>query len=94
MNNQGKRDDQVRGALFGLFIGWMGILLFCLIAVLFCGCATKKYCEKTHVITEMDGDRVIRWYTCTPVKPGDVSSDIKWGDLKPIFKNNESKRTD
>ena len=26
-------------------------------------------------------------------KPGDVISDMKWGDLKPIFKSNESKRS-
>ena len=26
-------------------------------------------------------------------KPGDITSNMKWGDLKPIFKNNESERS-
>jgi len=65
MENMNRRDRQYKDAALGAFIGWIGILLFCLIAVLFTGCTTtKKCCEKEHVITEMDGDRVINWYTC------------------------------
>ena len=71
MNNQGKRKDQIdfnNKMAMGALGGIIGILIFCLIAVLFTGCATtqptKKCCEKEHVITEWDGDRQINWYTC------------------------------
>jgi len=33
--NQGKREDQVRSAQLGLFIGFIGIMIVCLVAVVF-----------------------------------------------------------
>ena len=52
-NHQGKTPQQYEDAALGAFIGWIGILLFCLIAVLFTGCATtneapQKPCCKTE----------------------------------------------
>ena len=68
LNNQGKRKDQIdfsNKMAMGAIGGIIGILIFCIIVVLFTGCTTtKKCCDKEHVITEMDGDRVINWYTC------------------------------
>jgi hypothetical protein len=43
MNNQGKRQEQYKDALLGAFMGWVGILLFCLIALLFTGCMGTYY---------------------------------------------------
>ena len=64
MNNQGKSKDQLKSTMFGLFIGWVGILFLTLLMLLVGCTTTKKCCDKEHVITEMDGDRVINWYTC------------------------------
>jgi len=58
LNNQGKKPNQIYSSLLGSFIGWLCLLLFLIIVVLTQGCVTK-----THVITEMDGDREIRWYS-------------------------------
>ena len=64
MNNQGKSKDQLKSSILGVFIGWIGILFLTLIMLL-TGCTTtKKCCDKEHVITEWDGNREIRWYTC------------------------------
>ena len=38
-----RRDRQYKDAALGAFIGWIGILLFCLIAVLFTGCVGTYY---------------------------------------------------
>tara|TARA_Y100000296_G_scaffold80496_1_gene106110 strand:- start:444 stop:893 length:450 start_codon:yes stop_codon:yes gene_type:complete len=38
-----RRDRQYKDATSGAFIGWVGILLFCLIAVLFTGCVGTYY---------------------------------------------------
>tara|TARA_Y100000034_G_C6870711_1_gene397488 strand:- start:878 stop:1381 length:504 start_codon:yes stop_codon:yes gene_type:complete len=38
-----KSDRQYRDAALGAFIGWIGILLFCLMAVLFTGCYGTYY---------------------------------------------------
>ena len=56
MNNQGKRPDQIdfsNNMAMGAIGGVIGILIFCLIIVLFAGCATtnetpKKPCCKTE----------------------------------------------
>ena len=48
MENMNRRDRQYKDATLGAFIGWIGILLFCLIAVLFsCGVTktTTHNCE-------------------------------------------------
>ncbi len=47
----------------------LGALALAIILSLLTGCSTtkktKKCCDKEHVITEWDGDREIRWYTCS-----------------------------
>ena len=46
------------------FGGMIGIIVLILLMLL-TGCTTtKKCCDKEHVITEWDGNREIRWYTC------------------------------
>jgi len=58
MNKQGKTEEQVRSSQLLTFIGFIGIMIILGVAIMFNGCATK-----THVITEWDGDREIRWYS-------------------------------
>ena len=92
MNNQGKRPDQYENSARFASYSILGMIILLIIITLLGSCTAPKECCKKHVITEWDGDKEIRWYTCTS-KPGDVASDLKWGNLKPIFKNNGSKRT-
>ena len=63
MNNQGKTPQQYTDSV--TFFMYAAILLFTLMLVmtLFKGCVAKPHVTKTHVITEWDGDREIRWYT-------------------------------
>ena len=65
MNNQGKRAQQYEDSARFAWYGVVGMIILLIITTLLVGCTTtKKCCDKEHVITEMDGDRVINWYTC------------------------------
>ena len=65
MNNQGKTPQQYEDSMRFFSRAILGIIILMIVMVLFGGCTTtKKCCDKEHVITEMDGDRVINWYTC------------------------------
>ena len=141
-----RRDRQYKDAALGAFIGWIGILLFCLIAVLFTGCVGTYYLtdaeysdvRESHASVTYHNNSIYwgwnsgyyyyygtphyyPWYyyynTCPPshythtthviitrpvnrpthrpnrpnIKPGSISSNIKWDGVKPIFKNNSNK---
>tara|TARA_R110001592_G_scaffold23621_1_gene92400 strand:- start:319 stop:546 length:228 start_codon:yes stop_codon:yes gene_type:complete len=66
-NNQGKRPEQYKDSAKFAWYGVVGMIIILLLTSLLMGCATtqptKKCCEKTHVITETDGDRTINWYS-------------------------------
>lgn len=44
-------------------VKWIVVIIVCTIGIVFSGCSNK-----THVITEWDGDREIRWYTTDETK--------------------------
>jgi hypothetical protein len=52
MENMNKNNKQYKDAALGAFIGWIGILLSCLIIVLFTGC------YGTYYITDAEYDNV------------------------------------
>ena len=58
MNKQGKTPQQCKDSMTLFMYAALGLFTLMLIMSIFNGCATK-----THVITEMDGDREIRWYS-------------------------------
>jgi len=67
---QGKTKKQYEDSAKATFYGWCGVVFMVIILFLLTfltGCTTtqpiKKCCEKTHVITEWDGDRQINWYS-------------------------------
>jgi len=62
---QGKTNKQYRDSSRFAWYGVVGMIILLILITLLSSCATtKKCCEKTHVITEWDGDRQINWYTC------------------------------
>ena len=69
---QGKTPQQYTDSTRFAWYGVVGMIVILLLTSLLMGCATtqptKKCCEKTHVITEWDGDRQINWYSSTEEK--------------------------
>jgi len=57
LNNQGKTPQQYRDSSRFAWYGVVGMIIILILASLF-SCS-----HRTHVITEYDGDREIRWYT-------------------------------
>ena len=85
MNNfQGKRPDQYKNSEKFAGYGILGIIILLIIMTLLGGCATtqptKKCCDKEKECNIIS-------------KPGDVASNLKWGDLKPISNGNRFKRS-
>jgi len=79
---QGKRPNQYENSTKLAGYSIMGMIILLIIMTLLGGCATtqptKKCCDKEHTFID---------------KPGDVASDLKWGDLKPISNGNRFKRS-
>ena len=71
-SGQGKTPQQYRDSSRFAWYGVVGMVLLLILTSLLMGCTTtqptKKCCEKTHVITEWDGDREINWYSSTEEK--------------------------
>ena len=60
LNNQGKNPQQYKDSASFVSFSMMGMLILVFI-VLLTSCS-----HRTHVITEYDGDREIRWYSTNP----------------------------
>jgi hypothetical protein len=64
---QGKTPHQYTDSTRLAWYGVVGMIILLILLTLLGGCATtqptKECCEKTHVITEWDGEREIRWYS-------------------------------
>ena len=58
LNNQGKTQQQGIDSITFFYYATIGLFTLMLVMTLLSGCA-----KKTHVITEYDGDREIRWYS-------------------------------
>jgi hypothetical protein len=61
---QGKTPQQYTDSTRFAWYGVVGMIIILILASLLSGCTTtKKCCDKEHVITETDGDRIINWYS-------------------------------
>ena len=66
---QGKTQQQYEDSSRFAWYSVVCMVILLILASLLTGCtATKECCGKNYVITEMDGDRVINWYSTSKNK--------------------------